>query len=409
MKLLIPLKIGIRYTFSKKSEKLVSFISFFSILGISIGVATLIVVMSIMRGFHLEFVKNIISLNGDITIRQNFSEIDPDALIKDLKNIKFIQKAVKLSNNQALLSSEYNKIGAQIKGISVGDLLEKEKIMSSIRGDAKSFTNQDIIVGSQLAANMGVEIGDSVSIISTNTISSVMGSIPRIKTLNVLAIFDSGMYDYDSSVAFIRDDLAEKIFGAKFDSIELYTDNPDKSEYYIGEIKSKFNWIYGIRSWETSNIAMIEALKIEKISMNVILSLIIVVAAFNIVSGLFIFVKDKSKDIAILKTIGLRNSEIMLIFLTNGLINGIIACFLGCSVGVLFAKNINTIKNLLQKLSGVKIFDSAIYFFSYLPAKVDLDDLFFVLYIAIFSCVIASIYPSYRASRMNVVDILKNE
>ncbi|XVN40778.1 MAG: lipoprotein-releasing ABC transporter permease subunit [Rickettsia endosymbiont of Argas persicus] len=407
-------KIAFRYFKAKKNEKFVSIISGFSLLGVMIGVAALIVVMSVMNGFHIELTKNIIGLNGDIVINpvesdiNNYEEIKTELLKQD-----FIKHVSLVAHGQALALGNLNNSGAIVKGISLQDLNSKNEIVKNVNfGSFNDFHGKNVIaLGGELAANLGVNINDKVRLISPNSISTAFGSVPRSKEFKVIVIFNSGMYDYDSATILMPLEAAQNFlsFGDSINLIEVNTTHPDKALSYSYKLQLLLGNNVRVVSWQTSHSQFLSALSVERTAMFTILSLIVMVAAFNIISSLFMLVKDKTSDIAILKTMGTSTRQIMLIFIYNGMFIGVLGTMFGVILGVTFSYNIGTIKNTLENITGTKLFEAAIYFLYSLPSEVRVNDIIFIASLSIILCFLATIYPSYKASKLNPVDALRYE
>lgn len=408
------LKVAARYFRAKKNEKFVSIISGFSLIGVTIGVAALIVVMSVMNGFHYELTKNIIGLNGDISITPlsrfiaNYDEINKKLLSKNY--IKHISPSVV---GQALALGNRANSGAVIKGIDLSELKYKNQILQNVNtGDFADFSGKDVVaIGNELAYNLGIQAGDKIKLISPNSISTAFGSMPRSKEFMVMATFTSGAYDYDAATILMPLIAAQNFlsFGEVINLIEVITIEPSNAGIYAWEIQNILGSKLRVISWQKSHLQFLNALAVERVAMFTILSLIIMVAAFNIVSSLFMLVKDKTSDIAVLRTIGASTRQIMLIFICNGMFIGVPGTVLGIILGTSFAYNIQSIKNILEKITGTKIFEAAIYYLYSLPSKVKMEDITLVASISIVLCFCATIYPAYKAAKLNPVDALRYE
>lgn len=408
------LKVAVRYFRAKKNERFVSIISGFSLIGVTIGVAALIVVMSVMNGFHYELTKNIIGLNGDISITPlsrfiaNYDEINKKLLSKNY--IKHISPSVV---GQALALGNRANSGAVIKGIDLSELKYKNQILQNVNtGDFADFSGKDVVaIGNELAYNLGIQAGDKIKLISPNSISTAFGSMPRYKEFMVVATFTSGAYDYDAATILMPLIAAQNFlsFGEVINLIEVITIEPSNAGIYAWEIQNILGSKLRVISWQKSHLQFLNALAVERVAMFTILSLIIMVAAFNIVSSLFMLVKDKTSDIAVLRTIGASTRQIMLIFICNGMFIGVPGTVLGIILGTSFAYNIQSIKNILEKITGTKIFEAAIYYLYSLPSKVKIEDITLVASISIVLCFCATIYPAYKAAKLNPVDALRYE
>lgn len=406
---------ALRYFRAKKNEKFVSIISSISLIGITIGVAALIVVMSVMNGFHAELTSNIVGLNGDITITPNSVKVIPNYLETEqrLKKYPFITKNTKLIHGQALALAKKSNSGVIVKGIDLSDLKHKGEITKNIlSGSFDDYYGEEAIaVGCELAFNLGLQVGSKLKLIAPNLLSTAFGSMPRAKSYVVQVVFSSGMYDYDAAVVLMPIKAAQIFFsmGENINTIEININNITKAEEYATLLKQDFGNEFHVQSWIQSNQQFLNALEIERVAMFVILSLIIIVAAFNIVSSLFMLVKDKTKDIAILKTIGASNLQIMSVFMLNGMLVGIIGTALGVVLGLLFSYNIESIRQFLEGFSGIKLFDPAIYFLYNLPSVVEISDVIFISTLAFLLSFLATIYPAYKASSLNPIEAMRYE
>ncbi|WP_341755225.1 MULTISPECIES: lipoprotein-releasing ABC transporter permease subunit [unclassified Candidatus Tisiphia] len=408
------LKIAVRYFRAKKNERFVSIIAGVSLMGVTIGVAALIVVMSVMNGFHYELTKNIIGLNGDISITPVSRSIaNYDEINKKLISQNYIKHISPSIVGQALALGKRMNSGAIIKGIDLTELKYKNQILQNVNtGDFTDFFGTDVVaVGNELASNLGVQAGTKIKLISPNSISTAFGSMPRSKEFRVVATFTSGMYDYDSATILMPLIAAQNFLSFKevINLIEVITIEPSNAGIYAWEIQNLLGSKLRVTSWQKSHLQFLNALAVERIAMFTILSLIIMVAAFNIVSSLFMLVKDKTSDIAVLRTIGASTRQIMLIFICNGMFIGLLGTILGIILGTSFAYNIQSIRNILEKVTGTKIFEAAIYFLYTLPSEVRLEDVILVSTISIVLCFCATIYPSYKAAKLNPVDALRYE
>ena len=406
-------KVAFGYFFAKKNEFLVSFISKFSLIGVSIGVAALIVVMAVMNGFREELSKNIIGLNSDITISPYGRYIEnPDALISKIKEQDYVKNIVPIVSGQGLAISHKNSLGVIIKGFKLSDLNKKRQISNNIiYGNLTSLDSRNsIMIGSELAASLGVTIGDRLKLISAQMISAAFGSVPRTKDFTISGVFSSGMYDFDMATILMNKETALAFLSLKdINLIEVATNNPDNASAFSIALYDSLQEKINITNWQIQFGQFFNALKVERITMMTILSLIILVAAFNIISSLFILVKDKSHDIAILKTMGATKNDIMIIFMINGLMIGLIGTFIGILLGLGFAYNIDSIRQFLEKITGVHFFEAALYFLYHLPVKVEISYVIVTSLISIILCFLATIYPAYRAAKLDPVEAMRYE
>lgn len=410
------LTVAIRYFRAKKNERFVSVISAFSFLGVMLGVAALIVVMSVMHGFHLELTRNIVGLNGDITITPLEKSIPMDdyQLIRQkLAGEKYILRSSPTVIGQALALGIRTNTGVLIRGMDLSDLKHKQEITSHLlAGEFAHYFGKDVIaIGSELSYHLGIKVGDKMRLVSSHSISTAFGSMPRSKEFRVVAIFASGMYDYDSATVLMPLSAAQGFLslGDSVNLVEVQSVSPDRAHVFSGNLQSILGDGYRVISWQKSNAQFLNALAVERVAMFTILSLIILVAVFNIISSLFMLVKDKTKDIAILRTMGATQRQIMLIFICNGMFIGLIGTGLGVLFGAGFAYNIDTIRQYLESVVGFKIFEAALYFLYSLPSKVQIEDVIAVAGVSILLCLGATIYPAYRAARLNPVEAMRYE
>lgn len=403
-----------RYLKSKKQESFISVVGLFSLIGTALGVAALIAVMAIMSGVREEWTSKLIGAVGDINIYPKTSTAieNYQDIIDKVEQNKEIVRAVPIIEKQALISSEENNTGIQIRGITPEDLKKKNIIADNmVMGEIEDLSDNGIIIGSALANLLRVGPGDSVKIVSPQTNDIFIANIPRFKTCKVVGIFSSGMHDFDSSIVFINLHLAQIYFNLpnKVNLIEITMNKADRAEILSAEIDKELKSEYSLIDWKQRNSSLMEALQTERIAMFLILTLIMVVAAFNIISSLIMLVKDKTSDIAILRTMGLSRRKIMKIFFICGSSIGILGTFIGLFLGISFAKNIESIRLFLQKITGTTIFDPLVYFLAYLPSKVNTEDVLMIVTMSLTLSFLATIYPAYRAAKLDPATALKNK
>ena len=405
-----------RFLFSKKTDGYISVFSWFSIIGIMIGVAAIIIVMSVMNGFREELTNRLIGINGHLNIFSHEGKIDKTdiAILNSIEEIDV--KILPLVETQALLIGDNISRGVLLRGFDNKDIINNDFFNSNII-DGKIFSNNDneILLGYVLANKLKLNIGDTIRIAIPKTDKTIFGNIPRFKTMIVSGIFNFGMYEYDANFIFTNLKMPRKLLMLgenNFNKIEIYTERPEKIEESQTLIQNRINShndeLFTI-SWKQNNSNLINALKVEKNVMFLILTLIIIVASMNIISGLIIFVKEKDKDIGILKTIGLSNKSLIKIFISIGLLIGFIGTFLGAIMGILFSLNIRSIQNFIENIFNINLFSKEVYYLSSLPSRLDYIEVTFVVVVSLFICLIATILPAYRSSQIDPITSLKND
>jgi len=405
-----------RFLFSKKSEGYVSIFSWFSIIGIALGVAAIIIVMSVMNGFRANLTERLIGVNSHLNIYSFNEKINLEEVntLKNNLDSKAYDKLLPSIETQGLvINSEISK-GVIIRGYE--NLNSNHYLYDKIVTKKLSSINfNQIIIGDALAKDLKLQIGDKLKLAIPKTDKSLLGDIPRFKTLIVSGIFDFGMYEYDVGLVFISLELAQRLLlfeDNHFNRVEFYLKNPllvDKFKSQVDlNIINKGLSLYSL-SWVERNSSLMNALKVEKNVMFLILALIIIVASMNIVSGLVIFVKEKNKDIAILKTLGFSKIGILKVFFLIGLAIGLIGAVLGAFLGIIITENLQYIQIVLENLLETELFSEEVYFLSTLPSDIKYDEVFFVFFISLIITILSTIFPAIRASNIDPVNILKNE
>ncbi len=404
-----------RFLFSKKTDGFISIFSWFSIIGITIGVAAIIIVMAVMNGFREELTSRLLGINGHLNIYSNSGQITKEE-VNIIKSDFSDNQLIPLIQTQALvISNEFSK-GVFLRGYD-NEYLDDLHFLKQNIIEGKLFGNNinDIVIGYVLANKFGLSVGDEIKIAIPKTDNTIFGNIPRFKTLTVSGILNLGMYEYDSNFVFSNISIARKLLvleDQNFNLIEIFIQSPNNIEIIQDKVNRRIianNFRLYTSSWKENNSTLINALNVEKNVMFLILTLIILVASMNIISGLIIFVKEKNKDIGILKTIGLSNKSLIKIFLSIGLIIGLIGTIFGGLVGVIFSINIKSIQFFIENILHTDLFSKEIYYLSNLPSRVDNLEVFYVLIISIIICLIATTIPAYRSMKVDPIKSLKND
>lgn len=406
--------IAFRYLRSSRKEGFISVIAGFSFVGIALGVATLIVVMAVMNGFRTEISKKILGLNGHISVSGYAEKIyEYDDFAKKLQQVEGVTYATAVIDAQAMVTTKYSTTGGIVKAMQLKDIMQRPMISGNIRsGNLLDFGDANgIMIGSHMALNLGVSIGDKITLISPQGRATAIGTLPRLKSYKLIATFESGMYEYDNNVIFMPLKSAQLFFQypSSVSSIEVFTTDPHSAYLTSQKIDNFLSGRYIIRNWQEMNASLFNALKVERTVMFLILTLIVFIAAFNIISSLIMLVNDKSKDIAILRTMGATRSTIIKIFFLCGSIIGVVGTLLGLFIGVTFALNVERIRTWLESVTGSTLFDPVIYFLSQLPVDFRVEDVLWSLSMGIFFSFLATIYPSWKAAKCEPAEALRNE
>ena len=404
--------IALRYLKPSKKNTMVSIISLFSFLGIVLGVCTLIIVMSVMNGFKTELLDKIIGINGHLNIHFYNKDFNEDKFSNILKSEEDVKVFRKIIDGQGLLTTKNQSTGIIIKGISKKNLIDLKNDKKKMEISNKfNFEDNSVIVGIKLMERLNLEVGDKFKLIIPKSTPTPFGNIPKVKSFTIGGYFDSGMYTYNNNLVFISYLDAKKLFvtnrNQPYFQIEFYDIDS------VNDFKEKLSKAnlsnYQLYDWRHSNEAFFNAIQTEKNVMFLILSLIILVAAFNIISSLIMLVKNKQIDIAILRTMGASQNTIMKIFFLNGATIGFFGTLFGALFGIFFVLNINTLKNFLENFTNTELFSSEIYFLSNLPAKIDHNEVTYVVITSLLISFIASFLPAWKASKSNPIDLIRNE
>ena len=404
-----------RYLKPKGKEGFFSVITLVSFLGIASGVAVLVVVMSVMNGFRTELINKIVGLNGHILIHplDNEGIKDVESINEILNSIDGIEKTVPMIESQLLAMGESQSLGVLIRGISSKDI-DKIDIVSSniILGDKNNLANGQVIIGSRLASSLSLSLGSNMTLISPRGISSPFGTIPRSYSYDVGAIFEIGMTDYDSSIVFQNIETLRQLLnlGEVVGVIEVFVDNPDKSLFYKDLIDNELrDYRVFSRDWRETNSTLKQVLTVERNVMFLILSLILVIAGLNIISGLIILVKDRSREISILRAMGMRKISIARIFVYTGAKIGIFATFTGLLIGILFSIYIDEIRLAISSILNVTLFSPEVYFLIQMPSEILISEVITIAIMSLSLSIISTIYPAYRSISKDPAEALRNE
>lgn len=403
-----------RYLRARRGERFVSIIAIFSLIGIALGVGTLIVVMAVMSGFKDDLLARILGLNGHLAIYAGSSEglRDDPALLATLRATPGIVSAIPLVEGQVLMSANGGSTGGLVRGVRAADLAHIPAVADNIRAGALTdLAGTDAIaVGATLAQRLSLGLGARLTLLSPNGAVTAFGTVPRVKSYRIVAIFQTGMNEYDSTFAFLPLEAAQTFFQRDntVTQIELRVQNPAAVRTVSRAVRQELaGQPIRVIDWTQSNDSFFAAVTVEQNVMFLILTLIIVVAAFNVISSLIMMVKDKTADIAVLRTLGAGRGAILRIFLMCGASVGVLGTAVGTILGILFCWNIESIRQGLQALTGTKLFDPEIYYLEHLPAKLDAGNVIAVVLMALTLSLLATLYPSWRAARTDPVEALR--
>lgn len=406
--------LSLRYLRARRKEGFISVIAGFSFIGIMLGVATLIIVMAVMNGFRKELLGKILGVQGHMVLQPIDTPLTDFAEVAQrLNRVQGVRLAAPVIEGQALASSPFNAGGAIVRGMRAEDLRRLPLISANIKqGGLDDFdTTEGVMVGQRLANQLSLRLGDSLTLVSPRGAPTPMGMTPRIKAYPIVAIFEVGMTEYDSAFVFMPFNEAQAYFNREGDasSIEVYTDNPDRIDHYRRIVSEAVQRPVFIVDWRQRNATFFSALQVERNVMFMILTLIVVVAALNIISGLIMLVKDKGRDIAILRTMGATRGAIMRIFLITGASIGVVGTLAGFFLGVLVCLNIEKIQEFVSWATGTTLWDPTVRFLTQIPADMSTGETFAVLIMALTLSLLATLYPSWRAAKLDPVEALRYE
>lgn len=405
--------VAMRYLRSKKAEGFVSVIAGFSFAGIMLGVATLIIVMSVMNGFRQELFSRILGLGGHMNVySQSGALFDYMNLTESLRQIDGIQSVTPVIEGQTLLSYQNSATGVMVRGISQKDFAERDISYNGIvDGEMDNYRDFNIAIGTVLANKLRVNIGDKITLTSPVLKTAPFGTMPTQKTFKIGMIFDVEMYEYNSGFIFMPLPAAQKFFqfSGSVSALEIFINNPDQLDDKRRMVELDINRRASVYDWRDMNKSFFNALQVERNVMFLILSMIILVAAFNIISSMIMLVKDKGHDIAIMRTMGATRGNMMRIFMLTGASIGFIGTLIGSVLGISFALNIETVRAILEGMTGASLWDEEIRFLSEIPAEIDWQEVITVIVMAFSLSILATIYPAWRASRLDPIEALRYE
>ena len=396
-------EITLRFLKTRKNDGFLNIVSIFSFIGISLGVAVLIIVMSVMNGFRSELINKIVGFNAHAVVQPD------NRPLKVINNSDVIENIFS-NDGEAVILNKDNTKGVFLKGYLENDFKKLQIVKNEKYYGSKILNNNSISIGRELSYNLNVDLGDTITIMSPAGIQTLVGTLPKQETFKVISIFDSGLSDYNENIAYINLKTLETFFNKKKDYrfLEIYFENPKNIEIHKKNLTKSYPDAL-IYTWSDMNKSLFSALKIERNVMFIILSLIIIVAAFNIISGLTILVKNKTRDIGILKSIGVTNKSIKKIFFCVGFFIGISATLFGVIIGTFFSIYIESIRQFMSNIFGVSLFPEDIYILNSMPSEINISSILIISICSIITTIIVSIYPASKASSLDTVKTLKYE
>lgn len=406
--------LAFRYLRARRREGFISVIAGFSFLGIMLGVATLIIVMSVMNGFRTELLDRILGLNGHLFVRGVTSYVtDYDDISAQIEKIPGVISATPIVEGQVMASSQANAQGALVRGIHGKDLLRLKVVSEKIvDGSLEGFDQgEGVAVGVRLARNLGLRVGDNITLLSPRGAITPFGTAPRVKAYPISAIFEIGMSEYDGNFIFMPLNEARGYFRTAegVTALEIMIKSPDDATELAGPVGDVAGRCCDVLTWQQTNSSFFGALQVERNVMFLILTLILIVAALNIVSGLIMLVKDKGRDIAVLRTMGATRGSVMRVFFISGAAIGVAGTLAGFTLGTLFCLNIEGLRQFFSNLLGTQLFPPEVYFLSHMPAEINVSEVASVVGMALFLSFAATLYPAWRAASLDPVEALRYE
>ncbi len=407
-----------RYLRARRAEGFISIISAFSLAGIALGVATLITVTSVMNGVREEMLSHFVGLSGHVTVYGNGQPLpDDNALIAQIAAIPGVTRAIPMIEGQVMATNKGRALGAQVSAFRPGDYQFKSEITSHIQAGALApfLDGEGVVIGERMAKNLGVGVGDSITLISPEGRATIAGLVPRLKAYPVTAIFKLGMAAYDSGLILMPFEEAQIFFkltqgeSSSISAIEVTAAQLDQAPQIAARIQSSLGDSVRVYDWQQSNQSILGALAVKRNVMFVILTLIIIVAAFNIISSLIMLVSDKARDIAILRTIGASRGSIMRIFFLCGSIIGMMGTMMGVALGLLISFNTEAIRIWIEEVTGIPILAEQLYFLSTIPARVDWSEVLGIVALSLLLSFLATLYPARRAASLDPAEVLRYE
>jgi lipoprotein-releasing system permease protein len=403
-----------RYLRARRKEGFISIIAGFSFLGIVLGVATLIIVMAVMNGFRKELFNKIMGLNGHVVVNKVGGDFDDyEEVARRIAELPGVKHAFPLIEGQAMASTPHVALAGIVRGMSEPGIKALTLVANNIRfGSLDGFDRQEgIAIGLRLANVLRVTVGDSVTLVAPRGAATPFGTAPRIKPYKVVALFEMGMTEYDRSMIFMPLAEAQRYFnrGNTVDVLEVFVDDPERVGEHVATMRSAGIPATHFSDWRQRNESFFTVLEVERNMMFIILSIIVIVAVFNIISGLMMLVKDKGRDIGILRTMGATKGAVMRVFLITGASIGVVGTFAGCILGIVFCWRIDELRQFVAKLTGTKLFDEEVYYLAKLPADINWQTTTSIVVMALTLSVLATLYPSWRASRLDPVEALRYE